>query len=61
MTGKVIGGEGYGPGPLPKTMLAERIRVEREINLFTQWIKATGELEKLEDRSDGRGSQERDP
>ncbi len=51
VTGKVIGGEGYGPGSLPKTMLAERIRVEREINLFTQWIKATGELEKLEDRA----------
>jgi len=51
VTGKVIEGEGYGPGALPKTMLAEKIRLEREINLFTQWIKATGELEKLEDRT----------
>jgi hypothetical protein len=51
VTRKVIDGEGYGPGPLPKTMLAERIRLEREINLFTQWIKATGELERLEDRA----------
>jgi hypothetical protein len=51
VTGKVIGGEGYGPDALPKTMLAERIRLEREINLFAQWIKVTGELEKLADRT----------
>jgi hypothetical protein len=51
VTGRVIDGPGYGPGELPKTMLAEKIRLEREIHLFTQWIKATGELEKLEGKT----------
>jgi hypothetical protein len=51
VTGKVIRGDGYGDGPLPKTMLPERIRLEREINLFTRWIKSTGELETLQDRA----------
>jgi len=52
VTRRVIDGEGYGPGELPNnTMLSERIRLKREIHLFTEWIKATGELEKLDGKT----------
>jgi hypothetical protein len=28
-------------------MLAEKIRLQREINLFERWMKASGQLEQL--------------
>jgi hypothetical protein len=47
VTQTAIHGPGYGANDLPKTMLAERICLQREINLFERWMKASGQLEQL--------------
>lgn len=47
VTQTAIHGPGYGANDLPKTMLAEKIRLQREINLFERWMKASGQLEQL--------------
>ncbi|WP_049949823.1 eCIS core domain-containing protein [Sorangium cellulosum] len=51
VTDKVIKGEGYGREEKPKMSLAEKIRAEREINLFARWMKASGQLERMEGKT----------
>jgi hypothetical protein len=51
VTPKVLKGEGYGPGELAPNMFGPaEVRLKREIENFKRWIKATGELQKLEAR-----------